>query len=48
MPKRKRQFIVFTTEGRYTVNADNFTHAAKLVATVLGADKLIRVDKRRS
>jgi hypothetical protein len=48
MPKGKRQFIVFTTLGRFEVKADNFTHAARLIATAIyGKGSIIRVDKKR-
>jgi hypothetical protein len=49
MAKRKKEYEVFTTLGKYTVKADNFTHAARLIATFLyGTGSIIRVDRKRN
>jgi hypothetical protein len=48
MAKKLKLWYVLTTVGRFTVKADNFTHAAKLIATAIyGKGAIVRVDRKR-
>lgn len=47
--RKQKEYNVYTTIGVYTVKADNFTHAARLIATFLyGTADIIRVDRKRN
>jgi hypothetical protein len=48
MAKKVKEWYVMTTVGKFTVKADNFTHAARLIATAIyGKGNIIRVDRKR-